>query len=62
MEASATLFKTVYVDNQDVEICIAELKRKGFTQNDTIRAMMEVLGVDATIADQQVRDSLAWQD
>lgn len=61
MEAAAQLFKAVYFNTQDVEVCIAELKRKGFTQNDTIRAMVEVLEVDAALAGQWVKESLAWQ-
>lgn len=60
MKDAFTLFKEVYDQHHDVEKGIAELKRKGFGQMDTVKVLMQALSIDIVRADELVRDSLAW--
>lgn len=62
MERAVTVFIQVVNHTQSLEIGIAELKRKGYSQNDTIKVMMQVLGMNIVEADQRVRESLVWND
>jgi len=62
MEKSLLLFKKVYQQHRSIEIGIAELKRKGFSRMDTVRALMEVLRVSVVQADEMVHNSLAWSN
>ncbi|RZK64258.1 MAG: hypothetical protein EOO85_29995 [Pedobacter sp.] len=62
MEQPLSLFKQVYEQHHNVEIGIAELKRKGFGQMDTIKALMEALAISVIQADEMVYNSLAWSD
>lgn len=54
------LFNQVYLEHHSLEICIAELKRKGFTQMATIRVLMEALAISAVEADELVLNSVVW--
>jgi hypothetical protein len=60
MEEALALFKQLYKQHHDVEVCIAELKRKGFSQIETVRVLTKVSAISDTKADEVVRDSLAW--
>ncbi|AUD04814.1 hypothetical protein CWM47_25025 [Spirosoma pollinicola] len=62
MEEAIALFKKVYQQNGSTEVCIAELKRMGFTQMDTIRVLMEVSSLSVVEADEIVHKSLAWSN
>jgi hypothetical protein len=62
MEEATSLFRGVYKQYHDIQICTAELKRRGFTQMDTIKVLMEVSAISLVEADKVVRDSLAWKD
>jgi len=62
MEEAIPLFIHVYNQHYSIEICIAELKRKGFSQMETVRVLMEVLAIDFVKADEVVRSSLAWSN
>jgi hypothetical protein len=62
MEEATALFRRAYEQHHDIQICIAELKRKGFTQTDTIKVIMEVSSISLVEADEIVRNSLAWKD
>lgn len=63
MEEEATvLFRQVYEQRHNIQICIAELKRKGFTQLDTIKALIEVFAISLVEADEVVCNSLVWKD
>ena len=60
MEDALALFSEMYKLHHSIEICIAELKRKGFTQVDTIKVLMEVISVNVVQADEIVHNSVAW--
>jgi hypothetical protein len=60
MKEGSNLFRQLYHQHHDIEICIAELKRKGFSQLDTIRVLEEVAAISITDSDKVVRASLAW--
>ncbi len=62
MEDAIALFIDVYKQHHSVDICIAELKRKGFTQVDTIKVLMVVAKVSIVRADEIVRNSMVWSD
>ncbi len=62
MKDANTLLREVYLNSESVEICIAELKRKGFTKNETIYALMDILELDVAVADRFVENSLVWND
>ncbi|MFD1145303.1 hypothetical protein ACFQ4C_29505 [Larkinella insperata] len=61
MQEAVGLLSKMYTKYQDVEVCIAELKRKGFDRQQTIYALMEVLKVNVVVADNWVLHSIAWQ-
>jgi len=60
MEKALSLFRRLYEQHQDVELCMVELKRKGFSQMDTIKVLMSVSAMSLVKADEVVRDSLTW--
>lgn len=60
MDEALALFKETYIQTQSIEICIAELKRKGFNRNDTIKVLMMVSKINVIDADKRVMNSLAW--
>ncbi len=60
MDDALALFIQVYKQHRDVEICIAELKRKGYSQLDTIKVLMHVPGISVVKADEIVRKSVVW--
>jgi len=62
MEGAVELFRQVYEQHHRVEVGIAELKRKGFTQLQTVSVLMEVLAITLVEADKLVRNSLTWHD
>ncbi|GAB4019288.1 hypothetical protein [Spirosoma koreense] len=62
MENALALFRQVYEQHRDIQICIAELKRVGFSQIETIKVLMEVLTIDVVKADEMVRSSIAWSN
>jgi len=62
MDNALALFIQVYKQHRDIEICIAELKRKGFSQLDTIRVLMQLPRISVVQADEIVRQSIAWRD
>jgi hypothetical protein len=61
MDEALTLFRQVYYQHRSIEKGIAELKRKGFTQMDTIRVLMEVSAISVVEADEIVCNSAAWR-
>lgn len=61
MEQSLNLFKQIYHQYHDIEICIAELKRKGFSQMDTVKVLMEIGKISILEADRVVSSSRAWK-
>lgn len=60
MDSALLLFNQVYLEHHSLEICIAELKRNGFTRMDTIRVLMEALAISAVEADELVLNSVLW--
>ena len=62
MEEALSLFKQVYEQHHSIEVGIAELKRNGFSQTDTIKVLMEALSISITQADKLVYYSLAWNN
>ena len=61
MEEALALFRKVYQQHRSIETCIAELKRKGFSQMTAVRVIMEVCVLDAVEADELVYDSVTWR-
>jgi len=61
MEEASNLFNQVYDQYHDIEICIAELKRKGFSQIITIKVLVEVGSISIIDADKLVSASLVWR-
>ena len=57
---SLILFRQVYQQHTSIDVCIAELRRRGFTQMDTVRALMECKGIAVVKADEMVATSLTW--
>lgn len=62
MKDAIIVFRQVYLNTQSYEACVAELKRKGFSRNDTIKVIMEVLKVNVVVADKFILDSLMWNE
>ena len=62
MEEALYLFRRVLDQHQSVELGVAELKREGFSQLQTIRVLMEALSVSVVEADELVYHSVAWSD
>ena len=60
MEKAISLFRAVILKTHSIEIAIAELKRKGYSQNDTIYVLMQVLKINVADADRWVRNSFIW--
>lgn len=60
MEEALDLFKKVYKQHLSVELCIAELKRKGVSQVTTTKVIMNVLKLSAVEADELVHNSIVW--
>lgn len=62
MDEALTLFRQAYYQHFSLEEGIAELKRKGFTQMDTIKVLMEVKAISIIEADEIVCNSVAWKN
>jgi hypothetical protein len=62
MEEAIALFWQVFKQTDSMEICIAELKRKGFSQLETIKILMEVSAISLVEAEKLVLNSLAWSN
>jgi hypothetical protein len=62
MGEALTLFRQVYYQHHSVEEGIVELKRKGFSQMDTVRVLMEINAISVVEADEIVCNSAAWKD
>ncbi|QDK80813.1 hypothetical protein EXU85_20260 [Spirosoma sp. KCTC 42546] len=62
MEKDVTLFWQVYKQTASIETCIAELKRKGFSQLATIKVLLVVSAISLVDADKLVSNSLAWSN
>jgi hypothetical protein len=60
MEEASSLFRELYNQHYSIEICIAELKRKGFNQLDTVKALVEVAAFNIVDADKVVCTSITW--
>ncbi|SFE89128.1 hypothetical protein [Spirosoma endophyticum] len=60
MQNAHALFKRVYQESASIEICIAELKRYGYSYLETIRVLMDVAAIDLVRADYLVMNSVAW--
>ncbi|WP_381508219.1 hypothetical protein [Spirosoma flavum] len=53
-------FKREYMNSFSLEEGMLELKRKGFTEMDAIKVMMQLLHIDLVEADRVVRESDIW--
>lgn len=62
MEGAIELFRQVYEQHYNIEVGIAELKRKGYTQTETVETLMEVFAISLVESDKLVQNSLTWQD
>ncbi|GAB4023427.1 hypothetical protein GCM10028808_73860 [Spirosoma migulaei] len=62
MQDAQSVFKQVYLETNSIEMGIAELKRHGFSQNDTIQVLMHVLNMTVVEADKRVMNSLVWSN
>jgi hypothetical protein len=62
MDEALTLFRQVYYQHHSIEKGIAELKRKGFSQMDTVRVLMEIKAISVVEADEIVCNSATWKD
>lgn len=60
MEEASSIFREVYHQHHNIELCIAELKRKGFSQLDAMKVLVEVAGFNIVDADKVVRNSISW--
>jgi hypothetical protein len=59
MDEALTLFRRAYYQHFSLEDGIAELKRKGFTQMDTIKVLMEMRAISIIEANEIVYNSAA---
>jgi hypothetical protein len=60
MNEPLSLFIQVYKQHHNVELCIAELKRKGFSKHETVKVLLQVTDISSSQAEELVRCSLAW--
>ncbi len=62
MENATSVFEKEYQNSQSIEIGIAELRRKGFSQINAIIVLIEVFKVNVVEADKLLLNSLAWSN